>query len=70
MATDLRKKDKISILDRIDKFAMKYANILFPAAIIVLLILITFVIVALFQNVSAVESGTYYYKMKNSIFII
>ena len=67
MATDLRKKDKVTVLDRIDRFAMQYAYILFPAAIIVLLILITFVIVALFQNVSAVESGSYYYKMQSII---
>ena len=70
MATDLRKRNKVTVLDRIDRFAMKYAYILFPAAIILLLILISLVVVALFQNVSAVESGTYYYKMKNSIFII
>ena len=67
MATDLRKKDKVTVLDRIDRFAMQYAYILFPAAIIVLLILITFVIVALFQNVAAVESGAYYYKMQSII---
>lgn len=67
MATDLRKKDKVTILDRIDRFAMKYAYILFPAAIILLLILISLVVVALFQNVSAVESGSYYYKMQSII---
>ena len=64
---DLRKKDKVSILDRIDRFAMKYAYILFPAAIILLLILISLVVVALFQNVSTVESGSYYYKMQSII---
>lgn len=64
---DLRKKDKVTVLDRIDKFAMKYAYILFPAAIILLLILISLVVVALFQNVSAVESGSYYYKMQSII---
>ena len=64
---DLRKKDKVTILDRIDGFAMKYAYILFPAAIILLLILISLVVVALFQNVSAVESGSYYYKMQSII---
>ena len=67
MATDLRKKDKVSILDRIDRFAMKYAYILFPAAIILLLLLISLVVVALFQNVSTVESGSYYYKMQSII---
>jgi hypothetical protein len=64
---DLRKKDKVTVLDRIDAFAMKYAHIIFPAAIILLLILISLVVVALFQNVSAVESGSYYYKMQSII---
>jgi len=64
---DLRKKEEQSIMDKIDAFAMRYAYILLPIALIVLMVLITILIFVIFKDVSAVESGTYYNRMESII---
>ncbi|MBR3139412.1 MAG: hypothetical protein IKF11_00900 [Methanobrevibacter sp.] len=64
---DLRKKEEQSIMDKIDAFAMRYAYILLPIALIVLMVLIAMLILVLFKDVSAVESGNYYYKLESVI---
>lgn len=64
---DLRKQESKSIMDKIDAFAMRYAYILLPIALIVLMVLIAMLILVLFKDVSAVESGNYYYKLESVI---
>lgn len=64
---DLRKKEEQSVIDKIDAFAMRYAHILLPIALIVLMVLIAMLILVLFKDVSAVESGNYYYKLESVI---
>lgn len=67
MVTDLRKKEDKGVMNKIDAFAMKYAYILFPAALTLLMLLIVLLIVVMFKDVSAVESGNYYYKLESVI---
>lgn len=67
MVTDLRKQERKTIMQRIDAFAMKYAYILFPAALALLMLLIVLLIVVMFKDVSAVESGNYYYRLESVI---
>ena len=67
MVTDLRKQERKTIMQRIDVFAMKYAHIILPAALILLITLIAILIFVIFKDVSAVESGNYYYKLESVI---
>ena len=67
MVTDLRKQEDKSIMDKIDAFAMRYAYILLPMALVLLIVLITILIFVIFKDVSAVESGNYYYKLESVI---
>ena len=67
MATDLRKREKESIMDKIDAFAMRYAYILLPIALVLLIVLIVILIFVIFKDVSAVESGNYYYRLESVI---
>lgn len=67
MVTDLRKKEERTILDKIDAFAMRYAYILLPMALVLLMVLIVILIFVIFKDVSAVESGNYYYKLESVI---
>ena len=64
---DLRKQEDKSIIDKIDAFAMRYAHILLPMALVLLMVLIVILIFVIFKDVSAVESGTYYNRMESII---
>ena len=64
---DLRKKEEKSVIDKIDAFAMRYAHILLPMALVLLMVLIVILVFVIFKDVSAVESGNYYYKLESVI---
>lgn len=58
----LHKIENESVNDKIECFALRYANIIVPLALIILVLLfvaLAYVVI----GVSAVESGTYYYHL-------
>ena len=71
MATDLRKKQDNGILVKLDGFAMKYASILLPLAVILLIVLITVTVVMIAQmqglQMSVTEANGYYYHLKDVV---
>lgn len=67
----LDKKTETSLLDFIEVWALRYAHILLPLAIIILILLIVTIIGVMVvhggANITMVESGTYYNHFKDVI---
>ena len=59
---DLHKKEEVSFLDSVGKWALQHAHIILPLLIIILLLLIGAVIGIIVSggNITIVESGNYY----------
>lgn len=66
---DLRKKEKVSFLDSVGKWALQHAHIILPLLIIILLLLIGAVIGIIISggNITCVESGNYYYHLQDVV---
>lgn len=68
-----KREEDLSIMTRISVFLNKYADIIFPVLIMVLLFLIIALVVMVFidmtsaQNLSMLESGTYYNHLENIV---
>lgn len=65
-----KREEDLSIMTRISVFLNKYADIIFPVLIMVLLFLIIALVVMVFIDLSSasmLESGTYYNHLENIV---
>lgn len=60
-------EEKTSIMDQIEPVLLRYSHIILPLLLIILISLTIFLVAIVLKDVSAVESGNYYYHLKDVI---
>ena len=56
-----------SVMEQIESILLKYADIIVPILIIIFIILTVLLVALLLKNVTAMDSGNYYYHLKDVI---